>query len=184
MKFDETTGWMEVHTGRAIYPNLGQNDIDIEDIAHALSLLCRFNGHCLRFYSVAEHSCIIADYVYKKTGDRLHALAALLHDGAETYLADIPRPWKQYLEGYKDLEVHVEQQIVTRFKLSTQYPWSALIKECDQRIIQDERAALFDDSGHNWGFKVEPLGVKINEWSPMLAKGHFLMRFNAFSTEE
>lgn len=60
--------------------------IDPRDISHSLAHLCRFNGHTREFYSVAQHSCIVADLVPEE-----HKLAALLHDATEAYLGDMTR---------------------------------------------------------------------------------------------
>ena len=78
-----------------------KEDIRIEDIDHALSLMVRANGHFPEFYSVAQH-CIACckesiGYGYSPK----IALACLLHDAAEAYMADVTRPIKKHLEVYK-----------------------------------------------------------------------------------
>ena len=79
-------GWIQTYTGRQFWPlDPRIEDIDIHDIAHALSHQCRYSGHCLRFYSVAEHSVLLSHHV---AGE--HMLWALLHDAWEAYLAAIP----------------------------------------------------------------------------------------------
>ena len=66
--------------------------IDIEDIAKALSCICRYTGHCNDFYSVAQHSILMANLSeFDSFGTPLQRL---LHDSAEAYIQDIPRPWK------------------------------------------------------------------------------------------
>lgn len=82
--------WIQTFTGKK-FP-LDKPDpalIDIEGIAHALSLLCRFNGHCTRFCSVAEHSVHVAREI-----DLDLAMEGLLHDAAEAYLGDVHSPLK------------------------------------------------------------------------------------------
>src|SRR5690606_4110631 len=73
--------------------------ICIEDIAHALAHQCRFAGHVKRFYSVAQHSVMCSRMV-----DRLYQMEALLHDASEAYLLDIPKPIKEKIVGYKEME--------------------------------------------------------------------------------
>lgn len=70
------------------------DDIDMEVVAHALGLLCRYNGHCDRFYSVAEHSVMVSRILYQYYGDARLALIGLLHDAAEAYTGDLVRPIK------------------------------------------------------------------------------------------
>src|SRR5690606_5290032 len=77
--------WMQTFTGRAVYPlDLRPDDIDIQDIAHALSMQCRYAGHTRQFYSVAEHSVHVARWC-RQYGPAA-ALEGLLHDATEAYL--------------------------------------------------------------------------------------------------
>jgi hypothetical protein len=88
---DRRGDWMQTFTGRAFYPlDPRPEDIDPVDIAHALSLICRYGGHSSRFYSVAEHCVLMSHAVAPE-----HALWALLHDATEAYLGDMIRPLKR-----------------------------------------------------------------------------------------
>lgn len=121
----------EIRTYSGKYVNvfdLKPEDIDIVDIAHSLSLTCRWRGICKHFYSVAEHSIYVSDKV-----PREHKLAALLHDASEAYLGDIPRPVKQMLPDYLKLEQKVEKVIAERF--GYQYPYHVLVKEADDELL-------------------------------------------------
>src|SRR5690242_11754504 len=83
--------WMQTYTGRRFWPlDPRVDDIDIGDIAHHLSLVCRFAGACREFYSVAQH-CVGVSYVC----DPKDALWGLLHDAAEAYVGDMVRPLKR-----------------------------------------------------------------------------------------
>ncbi|HKK06533.1 MAG TPA: hypothetical protein VKA50_11875 [Gammaproteobacteria bacterium] len=100
--------WILTYTGRRV--DLLDPDpatIEPEDIAHALSNMCRFNGHCRHFYSVAEHSWHVALLV-----SRENALQGLMHDAAEAYVADITRPLKPYLTNYAAFR-ELNQELMT-----------------------------------------------------------------------
>lgn len=110
------SNYITTYSGLRINPfDPDANSIQIEDIAHALSLLCRGNGHVKTFYSVAQH-CIACATEAKSRGysDRL-ILACLLHDAGECYLSDIPRPAKQQLPRFKEMENRVLDVIYTKY---------------------------------------------------------------------
>lgn len=87
----------------------------IEDIAHAQSLMTRANGHFPEFYSVAQHSIACASEALARGYSKRVALACLVHDGSEAYLSDITRPVKQVLEGYRTIEKKLQDAIYLRF---------------------------------------------------------------------
>jgi len=94
-----------------------EREIEIIDIAHALSLLCRANGHIRYFYSVAQH-CLNCLNEAKARGLSLRIqMACLLHDASEAYLSDITRPVKRSLPQYRDIEEVLQQLIYRRFHL-------------------------------------------------------------------
>src|SRR5688572_25823546 len=104
--------WMQTFTGRKFWPvDPRSNEIFIEDIAHSLSMMCRFLGHCSKFYSVAEHCVRASWWVADRRGSYLDQLAALLHDAGEAYVVDVPRPIKPYLSNYKELEHNIDECI-------------------------------------------------------------------------
>lgn len=86
-------------------------DINIDDIAHALSLLCRANGHIEWFFSVAQHSINCAREAEARGFTKTVQLAALLHDASEAYLSDITRPVKLQLPGYRVIEENLQEVI-------------------------------------------------------------------------
>lgn len=90
-------------------------DIQIEDIAHALSLLTRAGGHFPEFYSVAQHSMLCCHEAIARQYSRRVSLACLLHDGSEAYLADITRPVKKYLPQYLQIEQVLQDIIYDKY---------------------------------------------------------------------
>lgn len=88
-------------------------DIDIKDIAYALSNLCRWGGHSRGFFSVAQH-CITGTLRLLEK-DPAHALQFLLHDASEAYLVDVPKPIKKLLPEYGVIESRLSAAIYDRF---------------------------------------------------------------------
>ena len=86
-------------------------DIDIRDIAHALSLIVRANGHFPEFYSVAQHSIHCAEEAMARKADPRKALLCLLHDASEAYIADVTRPLKRNLSEYREAEEKLQTAI-------------------------------------------------------------------------
>ncbi|MBB4235015.1 hypothetical protein [Rhizobium esperanzae] len=166
--------FMQTATGRKFWPlDPRRDEVFIEDIAHSLSLQCRYAGHCLRFYSVAEHSVLMARKLRWEGVDV--ALWALLHDASEAYLVDVPRPVKPYLTGYKEAEARVMAAVADRYSLAREMP--AEVHEADERIIADELVNLVPMDWH--GKHNNPLGVELRYWSPEKAEEEFMATFDA-----
>jgi hypothetical protein len=168
--------WMQLASGRAFYPlDPRPEEIHIEDIAAALSKLCRYGGHCKRFYSVAEHSVLMA----RAAPDGLH-LAALLHDASEAYLSDVIRPIKAHLTNYRTIETELERAIAKRFCIA--HPMPAGVKALDERIIADERDQAMLPAPQAWSqwTPVPPLGVTLQFWTPEKAEFEFLAAFRRY----
>jgi hypothetical protein len=175
--------WMQTYTGRAFYPLAPRaEDVNELDIAHSLSMQCRYNGHVQRFYSVAEHCILMADYILDESGvlgdetAREHALWALLHDAAEAYIGDMVRPLKLHMPTFCEADDNVTGVIADRFGLvSRTIPPE--VKAIDTRILLDERAALLGTPPGNWAMEgMEPLGITIRGWQPEQAKREYLIR--------
>lgn len=133
--------WMLTASGRQFWPcDPHAADVDIFDIQTALTQLCRYGGHTLHFYSVAQHSVELARYFLRRN-DPAMAQWALLHDAAEAYVADVIRPLKPFLGNYREIEHRVEQVVWHRYGLEGDLPLP--VKDADSRIIVDEMAALF-----------------------------------------
>ena len=144
----------------------------IEEIAHALSHLCRFTGHTREFYSVAQHSVHVSYLAPKE-----HALAGLLHDAAEAYLGDVASPLKALLPAYQDIEAKVEQSLLKSFGLDIHLPPS--VKQADMQILVTEMRDLMPSHvpcAMPGGFQPLP-NVVITPWSSADAKRAFLARY-------
>lgn len=170
--------WMQTYTGRAFRPtNPTPDDVDPLDIAHALSLICRYGGHTKWFYSVAEH-CVLMSHAVPEED----ALAALLHDATEAYVGDMVRPLKQQLPAYQLAEARVWSAVARRFDLGAMLelgPLPRSVKEADNRILLDERAALLTAPPHPWAVdELAPLGVQIEAWEPWEAEQRYLARLH------
>jgi hypothetical protein len=172
-----TGAWIETFTGRQFWPlDPHVDDICIEDIAHALSNTCRFNGHVRQFYSVAEHSVFVALTVPVE-----HRLAALLHDASEAYACDLPRPIKRCVTGYAEAEHRLMECIFEKFGLTLPLP--EIVKLHDNRILLDERVQFMPASDRDWNLGVEPLGVQLRGWLPQDAEAAFLETFYTLGQE-
>lgn len=162
---DERLGdWMITYSGRRFWPlDPRPDDVSWVDIAHALSLSCRYDGHAQRFYSVAEHCVALAQYFGRRRQPQL-ARYALLHDAAEAYVADVIRPIKRQLPAFRRIEAPIEAQILVLAGLDPEIP--AAVGAADSAIIADEAAALFGAErieAAGWTLPA-PLGVPIECW--------------------
>ena len=112
--------WIQTKSGRKFWPlSPRSEDIRLSDIAHALSMTTRFTGHLDRFYSVAEHSRLVALATRHLGGDEEDYKQALLHDASEAYLCDIASPVKQSPEfaGYRAAEDRLQRAIYRRYQV-------------------------------------------------------------------
>jgi predicted RNase H-like nuclease len=122
-------------------PNISQ--IKIEDIAHALSLICRANGHIRHFYSVAQHCINCANEAKARGLSARVQLACLLHDGSEAYICDITRPVKKHFNRYLDIEAHIQDMIYRKFLGSPLLEDEhALVSQIDDDMLVSEFDAL------------------------------------------
>ena len=131
-------------------------DIDIRDIAHSLAVTCRFAGHTIRFYSVAEHSFWVGRLLEHDGEPRERVLAGLLHDAAEAYVGDVTRPLKQALRkvdgdrsSYDRVSDAVEHAIHKRFDIQS-YHCTPKIKSADMRMLAVEQKYLMVTPPEEW----------------------------------
>lgn len=165
--------WIESYSGgkfHILYPK--PEEVQIDDIAHALAMQCRFTGHVKKFYSVAEH-CIHVSRLVPPS----QALQGLLHDASEAYLSDIARPTKHFTgigPAYFELEDRIMGVISSVFKIPT--GMTPEIKWADNAMLGLEGRQLM----HNldgWASKLPGLDFQLGCYSPEFAEHLFLERF-------
>jgi hypothetical protein len=170
-------------TGRTFSPLAPKSaDIVIEDIAHALSHLCRFGGHVRSFYSVAQHAVLVSRAVPPQ-----YALWGLLHDASEAYIVDVPTPLKttEAMRGYRAVEAVMQRTIYQRFGLVGDEPDA--VHAADRSLLILEAEALFTPPAP-WAAQLraaqtEPMpDLNIVPVPPAAAKAGFLKRFAALTT--
>ena len=178
----KTSGtWIATYSAKQFFPLAPrQEDIDIVDIAHSLALQCRFTGHCMEFYSVAEHS-VRASYLVPSE----HALWALLHDATEAYLTDMSRPIKQNTslgEEYRKIEKNLMAAICQKFGLSTEEPPQVKIAD-NIMLMTEKRDLLRNNLAHpKWNETAEPVREYIHPMDWRRAKARFLERYRELTS--
>lgn len=175
---DRKGDWILTAGGRQFWPlDPRAEEVCIEDIAAALSLQCRYGGHCRWHYSVAQHSVYVSYQVPAQ-----HALAGLLHDATEAYCVDVPRPLKASLHGYAEIEAGLWRVIAARFGLAEELP--DCVHDADGAVLLAEKAQIMPPSPADWAHQgrglVAPTAapVTIGYWTPEQARKAFLRRFH------
>ena len=174
------TNSIRTFTGLRFYPLEPRvEDIDIDDIAHALSNICRFTGHCRKFYSVAEHC-----YHVSKLCEPKDALWGLLHDASEAYISDIASPLKKSdtFEEYRLAEHKVMETVAEKFGLGEE---PQTVKVADKIMLAIEMKDLMGYDLQEWPAVVkrnnlpdiELPQVRLETWLPNKARDMFLYRF-------
>lgn len=170
--------WQQTYSGVEFYPfDPRASDIRIVDIAHHLSLLCRFGGASRTFYSVAQHSVYVSQVCEQED-----ALWGLLHDASEAYLADIPRPTKRGLVEYHPAEARVQREVCSYFGLPFKEPDSVLY--ADSALLHTEARDLMTRPVNSWNLKIDPLPLTIHPVDWQLAKTAFLCRLEELCLEK
>jgi hypothetical protein len=171
--------YLQTVSGRWVNPfDPDPAQLDIGDIARALSNQCRFGGHCRVFYSVAQHSVHVSELIEQRGGDVEEVFAALMHDASEAYLGDMPHPIKHRSPlgaAFRDAEKHLERAIHERFAIRTETPE---IKPADRALLATERRAFMVET---WDWPeldgVQPLELELTAWPPDQAEREFSRRF-------
>ena len=172
MSEERSGDWMQTYSGFQFWPlDPRPEEIHVIDIAHSLANQCRYAGHCKSFYSVAQHSVMVSRIVPPE-----HALWGLLHDAAEAYLVDLPRPVKRYSligDQYRIVESALMRQVALRFKLSESEP--DCVRHADDVALMTEKRDLMPGR-LKWRDFAVPLQETIIPLNPVEAEGEFLLR--------
>jgi uncharacterized protein len=161
---------ISTRSGRRLYlHNPSPSQILIDDIAHGLAHQCRFNGQTNKFYSVAQHSVIVASILPSEL-----KLAGLLHDAAEAYLGDIVQPLKELLPDFEAIESRFASVIGERFNVDLHH--NSEVKKADLIALATERRDLMPMEIVEWDSLagIIPLRKSINPLSPEKAKAQFI----------
>lgn len=172
--------WIVTYSGCKFWPcDPLPEEVHIADIAHHLSMICRFTGAVREFYSVAQHSILCSRIV-----PECDAKWGLLHDATEAYIADVSRPVKPYLSNYESLERQLHSVIADRFGLPQKIPPS--IHKADDILVCTERRDLLGPgpSWGQWANDVRLLEKRIIAIPPQEAERLFLERFTELFPEE
>lgn len=175
-----TTGpWMRTYTGARVHilqPDPGE--IRLKDIAHALANQCRFAGHTPEFYSVAQHSVLVAG-ILEDMGWPDLAISGLMHDAAEAYLHDLHRPLKECLPQYADLEQRHMAAICVKFGLPVKL--HTVVKRADNIALATEFRDLWAEPLEGCARRAGemPSARRIKPICPESAERAFMRRFRA-----
>ena len=178
--------FIETYTGEVFDPlHPKEAAVNIDDIAHALSNQCRFSGHCLWHYSVAQHSFLVSTLLARWDASPLVQMIGLLHDASEAYLVDLPTPLKKHRffgQSYRAAERPLQKAICNHFSLPTKQP--ALVDKADAVLLATEVKYLMRSDREYWQKlkeKPDPETV-IERWAPEYAKRMFLDLFHNIGT--
>lgn len=172
---------IQTYTGNAFsFEDIFKNKIDIEDVAHALAGQRRWSGHTKPYLSVAEHSCHCFDKAIESGGTDEQAFEALMHDAAEAYVVDVPRPIRKFLTNYDDLVGKVESLIMNKYELPI--VMSAFVSNIDNRMLTTEYVQLIGTKVMvrpmvDYIEKFPPYYMTIPCWDSEKAEQEFMNRF-------
>ena len=174
---DDGSPWIELITGGRFYYN--KPVFDIGAVAHSLSMICRFTGHCRKFYSVAEHSILVSRIMEDTGGDPMEGL---LHDATESVLADIARPAKGLLKDYKVLEKALDVAMRKQFVLPEVE--TVECRRADQIALAIEAREIMPSKGVDWDIPgdvrlaASKATYMIAGWSPENARERYMTRMH------
>lgn len=165
--------FVETYTGKYVdLENPKPHMIDIVDIAHGLSKLCRFGGAVSKFYSVAEHAVVMSSYNHSLEVKQWF----LLHDAAECYTGEILGPFKAMFDEIAWREDIILLTVAEKFGLIIPPPLEE-IKFMDQQMCLLEAQQLLKSKGSWCKVEREIVGINLECWEPEIAKSEFLIQY-------
>jgi uncharacterized protein len=167
--------WISTQYRKQVHPlNLQPNEIDIRDIAHALSMICRFTGHVRQFYSVGQHSCYVALHCSKK-----NKLWGLLHDASEAYIADVASPVKhsKQMVAYRKIEKNIMLSICDKFGLPQEEPDEVKQVDAEMCNLEAHQLGVWNP---NWPIIKGNLNFNIDKWLFKYTELSFLRLFKYY----
>jgi 5'-deoxynucleotidase YfbR-like HD superfamily hydrolase len=191
-EFQDRGPWIQTYSGKAFYLLDPQpSEVEIIDIAHALSHECRFNGHCEEFWSVAQHSLMVMHEVMRllpvqhRDRRRRISLLALMHDAEEAYYKDIPTPLKLLWPAYGALKDRGRRAINERLGLSSVIEECQdllpLIKQADLNLLAAEKISLMKPAPETRAIELqmaEPAPGAITVRPASIVRDLFVRAFN------
>ena len=167
--------WMRTRSGGRFYPaDPRPEEVQILDIASGLARECRYGGQMRGFYTVAEHSILVAQVLPEEL-----QLQGLLHDAPEAWLRDMVRPAKILLPQYSELEDRVWAAVAARFGLPLEP--DPRVKQADDAVLLAEKAQLFPSERDDWSVKGEPANVHVFGFGHEMAERLFLEKFHTIT---
>lgn len=171
---------IDTRSGRVIdFAAPDPSQISIEDIAAGLSMVCRFGGQALAFYSVAQHAVLVKELV-EQAGRPDLALAALHHDSHEAYACDIPKPLKRLIEEpYREITDRLDRAIEEALELrALSEPDADVIKAADDRAFEIEAEQLLNRGGWHEPSAHKPSTILVHgEQRPLLTSAKAKLQF-------
>lgn len=171
--------WMQVASGGKFFPlDPRPEEIHIDDIANALALTCRYGGqgNIDKFYSVAEHSILMARHCVKAGMNPRIALGCLLHDASEAYTGDLVRAMKHSVGPvFGGIEDRIQEVIFEKYGVTDVFEdYGDIIKNLDMRVTVNEKAELMNTEQVWATDDLKPLDVDVRLMSPRRAKVTFI----------
>lgn len=175
--------WIGLLSGAQFnYNRPEESDVTLDDLASALSNICRFSGHLPCFYSVAQHLVNTSRIVRPEV-----AFDALMHDTSEAFTNDLPTPLKWAFPVFKELEIKIEAAMAEKFGFN--YPYPSEVKQADIEMLILEKLYVKKDNRVWPNYEdiiVDHLVDKVDlkPWQPQRAKREFLERYEELTNKE